>query len=287
MRQKLGEVLVAAGLLTPAQVKQALDRQRRQPGAPKLGEVIVALGLLSEQALLKALADTLRLPAIDLTRETPQRAALVTVAEADAKRLLMLPVRVEVSGSRRRLVVAVADPTNLQAIDDLQFQSGMVVQQAICPASQVRRALAYYYEQGQTGPLPIDQAGAILQEASGSHSGREETWVGARAPAAPVAGPSVAELQLLRGPKRGTTVTLAAGQSLVFGRGEQADVVIADMHMSRRHFVVVDSGAAVEVVDLGSRNGVRLNERPVKRGVLKSGDHLGAGDTLIQVTLRR
>jgi hypothetical protein len=287
LRAKLGELLVKAGVLTSAQVDRALEKQQTLPHHPKLGEVIVAMGLVSEAALLEVLANLLHLPAIDLATVKPQKPALAAASEAEAKRSLMLPLKIEVVGQRRRLLVAMADPTNVQAIDELQFKSGMVVQPVVATLTQIRRAIPYYYERGGTGPLPSDGPAVVPQGEDMRVRPREETWVGqGPATAAPVIERrDIAELHFLKGKASGKVVHLKVGQSLVFGRGEQADIYVPDMRMSRKHFLIVDSGTGIEIVDLGSRNGINVNQRATKRAVLKSEDYIEAGDTLMQVTL--
>lgn len=286
MRVKLGELLVSAGVLTPAQVDAALVRQRSLSDRPKLGEVMVGMGLLSEAALLAALAQALHLPAVDLSRVRPQRPALAAISEDEAKRHLVVPLKIEVSGNRRRLIVAMADPTNVPAIDELQFKTGTVIQPVVATFTQVRRAVPYYYERGAEGPLPNFGEPTEPMGEDRRVQPREETWIGT----GPAPGPvgerqDVAELRFLKGKGAGKLVRLKSGQSLVIGRGEQADVYVPDMRMSRKHFVVVDAGNAVEIVDLGSRNGISVNQHALKRALLKSGDCIEAGDTLIQVTL--
>jgi hypothetical protein len=287
VRAKLGELLVAAGALTPAQLRAALARQQALPNHPKLGEVIVSMALVTEAALLQVLSESLHLPAVDLSTIRPQKAALAAVTGTEAKRSLILPLKIEVTGNRRRLVVAMADPTNMPAIDDLQFKSGIVMQPVVATLTQIRRAIPYYYEKGAHGPLPQDGEPSELEGEDRRVQPREETWIGdgPGLAALPVARRDIAELRFMKGKASGKIVRLKAGQTLVFGRGAQADIHIPDMRMSRKHFLVVDSGTGIEIVDLSSRNGISVNQRRTKRAVLKSEDYVEAGDTLIQVTL--
>jgi len=73
--------------------------------------------------------------------------------------------------------------------------------------------------------------------------------------------------------------------SIDFGRGENVEVSIADRKMSRRHFIVVDTGDTLELVDLGSSNGTMVNQKTTRRAILKSGDFIEAGNTIMQVFL--
>ena len=65
----------------------------------------------------------------------------------------------------------------------------------------------------------------------------------------------------------------------VFGRGEDADVTIGDGAMSRRHFAITYREGRHEVTDLGSANGISLNDEIVETGSLKAGDVVQAGKT--------
>ncbi len=286
MRQKLGDLLVHEGLLTAEQLDKALKKQRSLPGPPKLGEVVLAMGLVSEDRLLNMLSKVLHLPAVDLHDFAPESSVLALVPAVEAKRHLLLPLKVESVGNRKRLLVAIADPTNIQAIDDVQFITGMVVQTAVGTASQIRFALQYYYDRGEAGPLPDEDTPTGKVVATSMKRARDETWVGVNPVAALSTDPrAVAELKFVGGPAQGKLLRLKAGESLVVGRGDQADVYVGDMRMSRKHFLVVDTGTAVELVDMGSRNGVSVNQRSVKRVALTTGDYIQAGDSIIQVAL--
>ena len=72
IRRRLGDVLVESGLLTPQQLEQALEEQRKDTGPRRrLGQVVADLGLAAERDVAKALADLLGLELIDLSRMLP------------------------------------------------------------------------------------------------------------------------------------------------------------------------------------------------------------------------
>lgn len=280
MAAKLGELLVQAGVLTPAQIESALGRQRTLPGKPRLGEVILAMGLTTEETILRVLSHALRLPAVDLSRVAPTPEAIGLVSVVDAEKHLILPLRVEKEGARRRLILAMADPTNVQIVDELQFKTGMVVRPVVASARQVRDSMIDAYHL----PPPMSPVPGDRQQTDPT---RQETWIGMSPIGEAEEEPKgdVAELRFVNGPWRGRTVKFPAGATRDFGRGDSVNVSIPDMRMSRRHFLIVDDGEALELVDLGSRNGTLVNQKRTKHARLKSGDFVEAGETIIEISL--
>ena len=99
------------------------------------------------------------------------------------------------------------------------------------------------------------------------------------APAAP--GPRAPRLEVpVTGGTPGRTVALATAVS-VLGRGQEADVQVADTAVSRRHAELRLQPDGVRVVDLGSTNGTRVNGRPVTEALLRDGDRLQVGSTTL------
>lgn len=286
-RPKLGEALVQSGVLSHEQVEHALAHQREMFGRRKLGEVLLEMHFVSEDVILRFLSNALHVQIADLPRAKPTDEALATMDRRDAEKNLMLPLRIEATGTRKRLVVAVADPTNVEAIDSLQFKTGMVVQPMIATDGQVRKALREHYHWKGDG---IEISVPLESDPSDSDTGGE-TWVGL-APTQPARGlhrstapGDVVELKFYAGPLRGEARRIGAGVSVTVGRGEDADIAIADRRMSRKHFALVTRAGGVDLVDMGSRNGTIVNQQPVKRIALTSGDFVQAGDTIIGITL--
>ncbi len=143
----LGEVLVARGLVTDAQVATALQLQGSS--GKRLGEVLVDTGALDERGLVDALADFFGMPVIDLRRATPEPVAVALLPEEVARELLAIPVRLDNQG----LHVAVAQPS-----DEIRFRlaesSGHSVRLALAPMSDIRWAIDRSYQAiGSVGKL--------------------------------------------------------------------------------------------------------------------------------------
>ncbi|MEM6731268.1 MAG: FHA domain-containing protein [Myxococcota bacterium] len=290
MKVRIGDVLVEQGLITPSQLNTALEHQKRHPGYRKLGETILELRLVTEAEMLRALSKALRIQAIDLRQVTRiEPAALETLTVETAEKELVLPLRFVREGARKRLQVAMADPTNLAAIDELQFRLGCTVEPCLSTISHVRDAIRRFYR-GST----LDMDGLIDLEPSGAGDehdradviagGDMRTFVGKDPdPGDSESGFRIVELKVFSGPAKGKAVQIPDGSEMVFGRGVDVDVTVDDHRMSRRHFQVTARADGVEVTDLGSSNGTFVNKRQVGRSALEDGDWVQAGNTLVKV----
>jgi len=151
-KQRLGDALVQAGLLTPEQLAAALELQRT--GGRRLGQVLVQQGLLQDLDVARVVADQLRLPFLSegALRLEPQVARLVP--EAAARRLLALPVREE----QGKLLVGMVDPYNVFALDEIRALAGRPVQPAVLTERTLEAALRSLYALDDVSPSPRDAA---------------------------------------------------------------------------------------------------------------------------------
>jgi len=148
---RLGEMLLAAGLIDEFQLNSALSYQRNW-GA-RLGACLVRLGYLTEANLLNFLAEQLKLPCIDLSRRVIEADVLAFLPAEKAREYTVIPVdRREMQGTLF-LLVAMSDPTNLGVVDDLQFMTGCRVRPALASEASIREAIESWY-----GPTPAGEA---------------------------------------------------------------------------------------------------------------------------------
>jgi len=138
-RKKLGEILVAMGSLAPAEMRLVLDRQPLL--GRRFGEVAMAEGLLGEVALAQALAQQFGLEFLDL-EQTPLPAEL---AEVISPEMMVRFECVAVRQDSRALTVAVADPTRLRALDDLEMLLDQRLEHVVAPKGQIAKLI----ERGQ------------------------------------------------------------------------------------------------------------------------------------------
>ncbi len=289
MKVRLGDLLVEQGLISDAQLRSALDHQRRHPGFRKLGETILALQLVTEEQMLHALSKALRITAVDLrkvSRIAPE--VLETLSVETAEQELVLPLRFVRQGGARRLQVAMADPTNLQAVDELQFRLGCTVEPCLSTITQIRKAIRRFYRgstESMNGVIDIDPTAPNKDQAELNSVREMKTWIGQDPDSGLDFSTRIVELKFFTGPRKDKAVQVPDGTEMVFGRGQDVDLTVEDNRMSRRHFQISVRGRAVELVDLGSSNGTFVNKKRVNRSMLTDGDWIQAGSTLIRVVL--
>ena len=139
-RKKLGEYLIEAGLLTEQQLKEALRRQRQthQP----LGHILSKSGTVTEGDICRVLHEQLGLPLVDLAAVAIEDGVIRLVREELAKKYTAIPIELE---GRNTLRVAMADPLNAAALEDLRFQSGCFIRPALAPPTEIVEAISKFY----------------------------------------------------------------------------------------------------------------------------------------------
>ena len=197
----IGEILVSEGVITTRQLEEAyrLGRQQREG----VGRVLLSLGYAGQADLAKAMARRLRLKFVDLGVEDVDPDVANLVDKKLLRRYGMLPLRVEDG----RLVVAMKDPANLHAIEDLRMLSGYTISPVVVAASDLRRVFDRLFGDG-------DEVAELLEEASAE---------------APKEDRENVELREHRGPSGAPTVRLV-GSILRRAAGDGA----SDIHLEPR-----------------------------------------------------
>jgi Tfp pilus assembly protein, pilus retraction ATPase PilT len=139
---KIGEILVAAGVIKEEQLTEALRSQSQLGGT--LGENLIRLAFLTEEELLTALSEQLGMQHINLTKvEVP--AAVQRLVKMETVRLRrLLPIGFE----GKRLVIGMVDPTDISALTEVEFQSGHTTKPVILSASHFELAQAFFQVHG-------------------------------------------------------------------------------------------------------------------------------------------
>ncbi len=152
-RPRLGDILLRAGLVDDAGLQRALERQRVQPG--RIGTHLLELGAVKGEDLAKALSIQHRVPPFLPDLYPPDPGAIARVPEALARRRRALPVAWD--EDRGTLQVALADPQDLEAVDELRFAAGARrVAVLVAPEQVIEREIARRYrgeEPEPAGPL--------------------------------------------------------------------------------------------------------------------------------------
>lgn len=138
-RLRLGELLVGAGMITEDQLEQALAAQRQS--GTRLGKTLVNLGFISEEIILQTLEHQLGLRRVALTRLTIDREAALLIPASLAERHQVLPIQ----KAGRRLVLAMSDPTNFFALDDVRMVTGLDVEAVIAAENELQQAIGNAY----------------------------------------------------------------------------------------------------------------------------------------------
>jgi type IV pilus assembly protein PilB len=151
---RIGDILISEGKVTSEQIEEALAIQRKD--RREIGQILLSLGYVSKSDLARALARRLRLEYTELTENDVDRAATSLVDQKVVRRHGVLPLRVEDG----RLVVAMSDPTNFYALEDLRMISGLPVTPVVVVDDEIRRV------QNQVFAISEDVT-EILEEAAG------------------------------------------------------------------------------------------------------------------------
>jgi hypothetical protein len=152
-RKRIGETLLERGAITPEQLEAALVAQRQNP-QQRVGSILVSQGAISEPMLVQALSEALGTPVVDLTTVSVDWAAVHLVRSRFCEQHEVFPYALENVGGRRHLVVAMADPLNQTALDELEFTTGLKVSPRVAALSEVRAAILRYHHKVTPGPAP-------------------------------------------------------------------------------------------------------------------------------------
>jgi type IV pilus assembly protein PilB len=139
MAVKLGDLLVKAKLVTPEQVDAALLSQRAEGG--KFGEALIRIGAVSEQDITETLSQQFGVPSIDLAHFEIDPSIIKVVPGEVARKYGVLPV----NKTGATLTIAMSDPTNVFAMDDIKFMTGYNVEPVVASEASLRRAIDKHY----------------------------------------------------------------------------------------------------------------------------------------------
>jgi type IV pilus assembly protein PilB len=134
-RKRIGEILVEMGVITPAEVSLVLDRGTAQGG--RFGEIGISAGFFSEDALAQALARQFHMEFVDLDHFNPDAELVASLPAGLPLRYNFLPIVRE----ENVLVIAVADPTDLATLDDLEMLLATPLQLRLAARGKIARLL--------------------------------------------------------------------------------------------------------------------------------------------------
>jgi type IV pilus assembly protein PilB len=150
MSAKLGEILVRESLLTPQQLREALEHQRQYGG--RLGLTLVKLGMLSDDVITAVLSRQYGVPSVNLDLFDIDKAVINLISYDVAQKYSILPV----SRVGATLTLAMADPTNVFAMDDIKFMTGLNIEPVVVSEAAVHVAINKYYSHAREIELAGD-----------------------------------------------------------------------------------------------------------------------------------
>lgn len=152
---RIGDLLLAAGLVDEMQLTAALSHQRQWGG--RLGDVLVELGFVAEVMLWKGLAKQLSLPLVSLPTMQIAADCLQAIPHELAQRHGVFPVRLR----GRELFLATSEPINVTALDDVAFRTGLKVRPVLAPPREIEWAIRRHYFADPV-PCPPPRAKRVL-----------------------------------------------------------------------------------------------------------------------------
>ena len=139
MSAKLGEILVRENLVSPQQLREALDYQRTSGG--RLGSNLVKLGIISDDVITAVLSRQYGVPSINIDLFQIEDEVVKLISQEVALKYTILPI----SRAGATLTLAMADLTNVFAMDDIKFMTGLNVEPVIASEASIQMAVGKYY----------------------------------------------------------------------------------------------------------------------------------------------
>lgn len=153
MSGKLGEILIKENLISQEQLDQALDKQAQ--GGGRLGKVLVDLGFISDEEITSILSRQYGVPSINLSFFDVDAAVVKLIPQETASKYQILPL----SRVGSSLTVAMVDPTNVFALDDIKFMTGFNIEPVVASEKSILEAIEKYY-----GAAESEEAKEIIDE---------------------------------------------------------------------------------------------------------------------------
>ena len=138
-RKRLGDLLVERGYITPEQLEAALQEQITT--GERLGSILTRRGFITEDQLIEAISERLNIPRITLADLVIDPSVIQRLPVELARRYTVIPI----FAVGNTLTVAMADPLNIIALDEIRFRTGANIKRAIASEREIRQAIDHYY----------------------------------------------------------------------------------------------------------------------------------------------
>ncbi len=160
MSSRLGEILVKDSLISADQLKQALDYQKKNGG--RLGTCLVKMGLVSDDDITAVLSRQYGVPSINLKFYEVDPAVIKLVPQETAVRYQIVPL----SRVGSTLTIAMTDPTNVFAMDDIKFMTGFNVEPVVASETAISEAIHKFYGEVES----VEELDKVMKDLTGDEA---------------------------------------------------------------------------------------------------------------------
>lgn len=150
--KRLGQILLERGLITPDQLKAALNLQRKQPVKLRLGEMLLNINAISQAQLSSVIAEQLKVPVVDLSEFDLDVTLLSLLPEEIARQYKVIPLMLHAE----RMIVACPDPTQHELLHLLSFITDKPVEAVLADEQSIEHAINMHYGTVTAEVLPED-----------------------------------------------------------------------------------------------------------------------------------
>jgi len=155
---RLGSMLVSSGIITDDQLKRALSAQKTEGG--RLGSILVKLGFVQEDKLMTFLSKQYGVPYVDLSKFEINPAVIKHIPAEVAQKYRIMPI----NRAGSTITIAMVDPSNIFAIDDIKFMTGYNVEAVVATEGAIVEAIKKYY--GGARSLVAAKSGGVAPAVS-------------------------------------------------------------------------------------------------------------------------
>jgi type IV pilus assembly protein PilB len=160
MSSRLGEMLVKEALITADQLREAVAYQKTHGG--RLGSVMIKLGLVNDDEITGVLSRQYGVPSINLKYYEVDPSVIRLIPQDTAVRYQVVPL----SRVGSTLTIAMTDPTNVFAMDDIKFMTGFNIEPVVAPESAVNEAISKFYGEAQS----VEELTKVMKDLAGEEA---------------------------------------------------------------------------------------------------------------------
>ena len=173
--EAIGEIFLRLGIVSRQQLDQALEKQKLLKRQDSLGDVLVSMGLISEKDRVRALGEQWGVPFMDVAELEVDGSVIKLVAQNVARKLKVLPI----SKKNGKLTLAMKNPLDIFAIDEIRMMTGVDVEPAIAPEEDIINAIGRLYRNGASASEQVKDVikefdSADIDFTSGDHGDDDE-----------------------------------------------------------------------------------------------------------------